>query len=76
MRISGIPDDHIERIHWYFGPGKGSQYAYRHIPSGILVVGSCPSQMPVHQFDQQLFAELIKKLKAAGVVKDEGLGAE
>ncbi len=74
MLVPGIPDDHIERVHWYLGPGKGSEYAYKHAPSGIMVGGACPPQMTAFQFDQQLFAEFVEKLKAAGVVKDESTG--
>jgi hypothetical protein len=74
MLEPGIPDDQIERIHWWLGPGNGSEYAYRHLPSGITVGGSCPPQMTVLQFDQQLFAELVEKLKTAGIIKEEQVG--
>src|SRR5580765_7771049 len=66
--IHGIPEEHLERVHWYHGPGKGSSYAYKHIPSGIMVGGEKPPDMKVLEFDQQLFAEFIEKLKAAGII--------
>jgi hypothetical protein len=69
MVIPGIPDDQLERLHWYLGPGKGNEYAYRHIPSGIMVGGTCPPQMKILQFDQQLIAELKEKLTVAGIIK-------
>ena len=67
--VHGIPDGELERIHWYLGPGRGSEYAYKHIPSGIMVGGLKPSGMKTHEFDKQLFAELIEILKAAGIVR-------
>ncbi len=67
--IHGIPEDDLARIHWYLGPGKGSEYAYKHIPSGIMVGGRKPSDMKTHEFVEQLFAELVEKLKAAGIIR-------
>ena len=67
--IHGIPDKDLERIHWYLGPGKGSEYGYKHIPSGIMVGGLKPSEMTTHEFDRQLFAEFVEKLRAAGIIK-------
>lgn len=74
MFILGIPDDHIERIHWYLGPGKGSEYGFKHVPSGIMVGGKCPPNMTVFQFHQKVFADFVEKLKAAGIVKDKSTG--
>ncbi len=71
MVIPGIPDEHIERIHWWFGPGKVSECAYRHIPSGIVVGGPRPPDISAFDFDRQLLAAFVEKLKAAGIVKDE-----
>lgn len=68
MAIPGIPNDHLERLHSYLGPGKGSEYAYKHLPSGIMVGGAKPPNMRTHEFDQQLIAELTAKLKAAGLI--------
>jgi hypothetical protein len=68
MMIHGIPEDKLERIHWYLGPGKGSEYADKHIPSGIMVGGLKPSDMKTHEFVERLFAELVEKLKAAGII--------
>ncbi len=67
--IHGIPDKDLERIHWYLGPGKGSEYGYKHIPSGIMVHGLKPPDMTTHEFDRQLFAEFVEKLRAAGIIK-------
>lgn len=69
MPIPGIPDEHIVRLHYYLGPGKGSEYAYKHLPSGIMVGGKCPQGMKVWEFDKQLFAEFVEKLKAAGLIR-------
>ncbi len=68
MVIPEIPDEHLERLHWYLGPGKGSEYAYKHLPSGIMVGGAKPLHMRIHEFAQQLIAELTEKLKAAGII--------
>jgi hypothetical protein len=73
--IPGIPDHDIERSHWYSGPGKCGEYAYKHVPSGIMVVGACPPQRTVIEFDRQLFAEFVEKLKAAGILKEDSTGA-
>ncbi len=70
MVIPGVPDDHLERLHWYLGPGKGSEYAYKHLPSGIMVGGTKPPDMKIHEFDQQLIAELTAKLVAAGLIAE------
>ncbi len=67
--VHGIPDDDMEQIHWYLGPGRGSEYAYKHIPSGIMVGGLKPPGMKTHEFLKQLFAELVEKLKAAGIIR-------
>jgi hypothetical protein len=72
--IHGIPNDDIERIHWWLGPGKGSECGYKHLPSGIMVRGARPPDMSAHQFDRRLFAEFLEKLKAAGIVKNESAG--
>lgn len=69
--IHGIPEDDLERIHWYLGPGKGSECAYKHVPSGIIVGGRKPAEMTAHEFDEQLFAELVEKLRAAGIITRE-----
>ncbi len=74
MLRSGLLDEDVERIHWYLGLGKGSEYAYKHLPSGIMVGGTCPPNMTVLEFDQQLFAEFVEKLKTAGIVKEESTG--
>jgi hypothetical protein len=76
MQIPGIPDDHLERMHLYLGPGNGSGYAYKHVPSGIMVSGVKPPEMKVHQFDRQLVAELFEKLKAAGIITDTKSGSK
>jgi hypothetical protein len=68
MVILEIPDDDFERLHWYLGRGKGSQDAYKHLPSGIMVGGTKPPDMKIHDFDQQLIAELMAKLKLAGLI--------
>jgi len=68
MVIPEIPDDHLERLHWYLGPGKGGEYAYKHLPSGIMVGGAKPPHMSIHEFERQLIAELTEKLKAAGLI--------
>ena len=70
MVIPGIPDDHLERLHWYLSPGKGSEYAYKHVPSGIIVGGRKPPDVRIHDFDEQLIAELTAKLHAAGYITD------
>jgi hypothetical protein len=70
MVIPGIPDDQLERIHYYLGPGNGSGYAYKHIPSGILAGGTKPPQMNIHQFDLRLIADLTEKLKAAEIISE------
>jgi hypothetical protein len=67
VAIPEIPDDHLERIQWYLGPGKGSEYAFKHLPSGIMVGGTKPPEMRIHDFERQLLAELLTKLKAAGI---------
>lgn len=76
MVIPGIPDEHLERLHFYLGPGKGSRYAYKHIPSGIMVGGAKPPEMKIHQYDQQLIAQLAEKLKAAGIITGSETGGE
>src|SRR5437870_5128444 len=38
-------NEHLERLHLYLGPGKGSAYAYKHLPSGIIVGGAKPLHM-------------------------------
>jgi hypothetical protein len=76
MLIQGIPDDHLERVHWYLGRGKGSEYAYKHVPSGIMVGGAKPPQMTIHEFDQQLIGELMEKLKAAGIITGKETDSE
>jgi hypothetical protein len=68
MILPEIPDDDLERLHWYLGPGKGSEYAYKHVPSGIMVGGTKPTDMKIHEFDQLLIAGLRAKLKAAGLI--------
>ncbi len=68
MSIHGIPDDHLERLHLYLGPGKGSQVVYKHIPSGIMVGGAKPPQMKALEYEKQLLAELTEKLKASGIL--------
>ena len=68
MVVPQIPDDDLERFHLYLGPGKGSEYAYKHLPSGIMVGGTKPPEMKIHEFDQQLLAELTAKLRAAGLI--------
>jgi squalene-hopene/tetraprenyl-beta-curcumene cyclase len=62
MRIPGIPDEHVERIHENYGGGKGG-LGYRHIPSGLLVFRECPPGVSIFQFDQELFAEFCDKLR-------------
>jgi len=76
MVIPGVPDDQLERLHLYLGPGKGSTYAYKHLPSGITVCAAKPPQVKVHLFHQQLIAELTAKLRAAGVLKGTEAGSE
>ncbi len=76
MMIHGIPEDQLERIHWYHGPGKGSSYAYKHLPSGIVAGGRKPPAMKTHEFDRQLLAELVEKLKAAGILSTTERGGE
>jgi hypothetical protein len=68
MSIPGILDDHLERLHVYLGPGKGSEYYYKHIPSEIMVGGTKPPQMKIHEYEKQLLADLAEKLKAAGLI--------
>jgi hypothetical protein len=72
MLIPGIPDEHLERLHLYLGPGKGSAYAYRHLPSGITVCGEIPPDMNVYLFDRKLVADLAEQLKAAGFLTGTG----
>ena len=79
MVIPGIPDDDLEQLHWYLGPGKASEYAYKHIPSGIFAGGTKPPDMKIHEFDLHLIAELTAKLKAAGIItgtQTTGKGAD
>jgi len=68
MLIPGIPDAHLEKIHTYLGPGKSGEYAYKHIPSGIMIRATPPPQMPLREFRHKLIDELAKKLKAAEII--------
>jgi hypothetical protein len=68
MVIPEIPDNHLQRLHWYLGPGKGSEYGYKHLPSGIMVGGAKPPGLTVFEFDRQLIAQLAAKLKEVGLL--------
>ena len=67
MALPEIPAEHLERIHTCLGPGKGNEYAIRHLPSGIMVGGVKPSHVKISEFEQQLFTEFMERLKAAGL---------
>jgi len=71
MRIPGIPDEELERIHWWYGPGKGSAVAYRHVPSGIQVARERPPEAPLQRFDEELLAELTQALREHGLLPKE-----
>jgi hypothetical protein len=66
----GIPDEHLERIHWNYGGGKGA-LGFRHIPSGITVARECPRGVPIVDIDRELQAELKEKLLRAGIIRGE-----
>ena len=67
MMIPGAPDEHLERLHWNEGGGRGS-LGYRHLPSGILVSRTCRADVPVRVTDAELQAELAERLRAEGLL--------
>jgi hypothetical protein len=67
MVLPGIPDEHLARLHWNEGGGRGS-LAYRHLPSGITVRRDCPPGVPVHSIDAELLAELAESLRSEGLL--------
>lgn len=70
MLIAGIPDEHIERLHWNLGGGRGA-LGYRHRPSGIEVSRECRPGVAVLEIDQEVLADFKKTLKSAGIITDE-----
>lgn len=70
MRIPGIPDSELERVHWNYGQGRGA-YALRHLPSGLTVGRECLPGAPSWQLEQELLAELTEKLRSAGLLSSE-----
>jgi hypothetical protein len=71
MRIAGVPDEHLEQIHLWYGPGKGGELGYKHLPSGIMVRRMCPPTGSLLKFRNQLLAELREQLIAAGIVSPQ-----
>lgn len=65
MLIPGIPDEHLARLHWNNGSGRGI-LGYRHLPSGIFVTRPCPEGMPVMLINAELLVELEERLKSEG----------
>jgi hypothetical protein len=70
MIISGIPDSHLERIHWNYGGGRGA-IGLRHLPSGIIVTRECLPNDSTLKLAKELVVELREKLLQARILVDE-----
>jgi hypothetical protein len=67
MRIPGVDDEDLERLHWRHGGGRGA-LGYRHLPSGISVYRECPPGVPVRAIDTELLVELQEALRSRGLL--------
>jgi hypothetical protein len=67
MLIPGIPDSHLERLHWNYGGGRGA-HGLRHLPSGITVSRESVPGIPSWQTMPELAADLQAKLSRAGII--------
>ena len=74
MGLPGVPDDHLERLHWREGGGRAS-LGYWHRPSGITVRSRCPPGVSLHALDVELLAQLGEKLRAEGLLAGTGESA-
>jgi hypothetical protein len=67
MRIPGVADEDLVRLHWRGGGGRGS-LGYRHLPSGISVYRECAPGVPVRAIDTELLIELQEALRSQGLL--------
>jgi hypothetical protein len=67
MLIPGVPDSHLERLHWNYGSGRGAR-SLRHLPSGITADRESVPGVPVWQTMQELATDLQAKLRRAGII--------
>lgn len=67
MRIAEIPDTDVIRTIYRAHHGR-SEVEYKHLPSGIAVRRERPRDISLLDFEEQLRAEFVEKLKAAGVI--------
>ena len=70
MRIPGVQDNELCRLHWNYGKGRGA-LGLRHEPSGLTVFRECTPGIPVLQIMRELESELRTKLQNAGLIKGD-----
>ena len=75
MRIPGVQDNELCRLHRNYGKGRGA-LGLRHEPSGLTVFRECTPGVPVLQIMRELESELRTKLQNAGLVRADAESAD